>query len=42
MANEVKNMEIKHMKQMLNEDSGSEDMVDLNDRVHERGNSMNE
>jgi len=32
---------------MLNEDSGSEDMIELNDRVddatnvHERGNSMN-
>ena len=35
MANEVKNMEIKQMKQILNEDSGSEGMVELNDRLEE-------
>ena len=35
MANEVQNMEIKQMKQMLNEDSASEGMVELNDRLEE-------
>jgi acetate kinase len=35
MANEVQNMEIKQMKQILNEDSGSEGMVELNDRLEE-------
>ena len=32
MANEVKNMEIKDKIQKLNEDSGSDDMMELNDR----------